>query len=70
MGAEGFDVHEADVARLSPFVRHHVNMPGRSCFQLPGLPGVCARCASLGGGRASVAGRLAFPKLVTLPSGW
>ena len=37
MGAEGFDVHEADVARLSPFVRHHVNMPGRSCFQLPGL---------------------------------
>ena len=39
MGAEGFDVHEADVARLSPFVRHHVNMPGRSCFQLPGLPG-------------------------------
>ena len=33
---------------MSPFVRHHVNMLGRYCFQLPGLPGVCARCASLG----------------------
>jgi hypothetical protein len=55
MGAEGFDVREADVTRLSPFVRHHVNMPGRSCFQLPGLPGACARCASLG--RASFGGR-------------
>ena len=30
---------EADVASLSRFVRHHVNMLGRSCFQLPGLPG-------------------------------
>lgn len=39
MGAEGFDVHEADVARLSPFVRHHMNMPGRRSFQLPHLPG-------------------------------
>ena len=37
--AEGFDVHEADITHLSPFVRHHVNMLGRSCFQLPGLPG-------------------------------
>lgn len=37
--ADGFDVREEDVARLSPFVRHHVNMPGRYSFQLPGLPG-------------------------------
>ena len=41
-------LRKADVARLSPFVRHHVNMPGRYSFQLPDLPGVCARCASLG----------------------
>ncbi|MFD9286530.1 hypothetical protein ACFWD7_57295 [Streptomyces mirabilis] len=32
-------VREADVARLSPFVRHHVNMLGRYSFQLPELPG-------------------------------
>ena len=32
-----------------PFVRHHVNVLGRDSFQLPGLPGVCARCARLGG---------------------
>jgi hypothetical protein len=40
-------VHEADIARLTPFARHHVNMLGRYSFQLPGLAGVCARCASL-----------------------
>jgi len=28
-----------DVARLSPFVRHHINMLGRYAFQLPDLPG-------------------------------
>ncbi|MGW0791927.1 hypothetical protein ACWD04_27820 [Streptomyces sp. NPDC002911] len=27
------------MARLSPFVRHHVNMLGRYSFQLPELPG-------------------------------
>jgi hypothetical protein len=37
--ADGFDVREEDVARLSPFVRHHVNMLGRYSFQLPELPG-------------------------------
>jgi hypothetical protein len=31
-------VREQDVARLSPFVRHHVNMLGRYSFQLPELP--------------------------------
>ncbi|MFD5437297.1 hypothetical protein ACFWJ4_34745 [Kitasatospora sp. NPDC127067] len=30
---------DEDVARLSPFVRHHVNMLGRYSFQLPALPG-------------------------------
>ncbi|GGU64662.1 hypothetical protein GCM10010211_32150 [Streptomyces albospinus] len=34
-----FDVREEDVARLSPFVRHHINMLGRYSFQLPDLPG-------------------------------
>ncbi|NEA59636.1 Tn3 family transposase [Streptomyces sp. SID13666] len=37
--ADGFDVRDQDVARLSPFVRHHVNMLGRYSFQLPELPG-------------------------------
>lgn len=36
---DGFDVRDEDVARLSPFVRHHVNMLGRYAFQLPDLPG-------------------------------
>lgn len=37
--ADGFNVREEDVARLSPFVRHHINMLGRYSFQLPVLPG-------------------------------
>ncbi|AOP47929.1 Tn3 family transposase [Streptomyces lydicus] len=36
---DGFDVRDEDVARLSPFVRHHINMFGRYSFQLPDLPG-------------------------------
>ncbi|MGW1871487.1 hypothetical protein ACWCPS_38960 [Streptomyces mauvecolor] len=27
------------MARLSPFVRHHINMLGRYSFSLPDLPG-------------------------------
>nr|WP_254395497.1 transposase [Streptomyces sp. AC512_CC834] len=37
--ADGFDVRDEDIARPSPFVRHHVNVLGRYSFQLPGLPG-------------------------------
>lgn len=36
---EGFDLRDQDVARLSPFVRHHVNMLGRYSFLLPDMPG-------------------------------
>lgn len=36
---DGFEVREEDVARLSPFVRDHINMLGRYSFQLPELPG-------------------------------
>lgn len=36
---DGFDVRDEDVARLSPFVRQHINMLGRYSFQLPDLPG-------------------------------
>ncbi|WSM52002.1 transposase (plasmid) [Streptomyces sp. NBC_01708] len=36
---DGFDVRDEDVARLSPFVRQHLNMLGRYSFQLPELPG-------------------------------
>lgn len=37
--AGGFDVRDEDVARLSPFVRHHINMLRRYSFQLHDLPG-------------------------------
>ncbi|MFF1912867.1 Tn3 family transposase [Streptomyces sp. NPDC058239] len=37
--ADGFDVRDEDGARLSPFVLHHINMPGRYPFHLPDLPG-------------------------------
>ncbi|WTG05232.1 transposase (plasmid) [Streptomyces sp. NBC_01590] len=37
--AEGFDVRDEDIARLFPFVRHHVNVLGRYSFQLPDRPG-------------------------------
>ena len=37
--ADGFEVRDEDVARLSPFVRHHVNVLGRYSFQLTELPG-------------------------------
>ena len=37
--ADGHEVRDEDVARLSPFVRHHVNMLGRYSFQLLDLPG-------------------------------
>ncbi len=37
--ADGFDVRDEDVARLSPFVRHHINMMGRYSFHLPEMPG-------------------------------
>jgi hypothetical protein len=37
--ADGFDVRDEDVACLSPFVRHHINMLGRYSFRLPDLPG-------------------------------
>jgi hypothetical protein len=37
--ADGFDVRDEDVARLSPFVRQHINMHGRYSFKLPDLPG-------------------------------
>jgi hypothetical protein len=30
---------DADVARLSPLVRRHLNVHGRSSFALPDLPG-------------------------------
>jgi hypothetical protein len=36
---DGFEVRDEDVARLPPFVRHHINMLGRCSFQLPDLPG-------------------------------
>lgn len=37
--ADGFDVRDGDVSRLSPFVRHHINMLGRYLFHLPDLAG-------------------------------
>lgn len=37
--ADGFEVRDEDVARLSPFVRHHINVLGRYSFALPEMPG-------------------------------
>ncbi|MER5625670.1 Tn3 family transposase [Streptosporangium sp. NPDC002544] len=36
--SDSFDVRDEGVARLSPFVRHRINMLGRYSFQLPNLP--------------------------------
>lgn len=36
--ADGVDVRDDDVAGLSPFVRHHINVLGRYSFHLPDLP--------------------------------
>ncbi|RGD59566.1 hypothetical protein DR950_18800 [Kitasatospora xanthocidica] len=33
-----FDVRDEDVARLSPFVRSHINRLGRCSFRLPVRP--------------------------------
>ena len=52
--AEDFDVREADVARLSPFVRQPMCWAGTPSSS-PTCPGVCTRCASLG--RASFSSR-------------
>jgi hypothetical protein len=37
--ADGFNIRDEDAVRLSPFVRHDINMLGRYPFQLPDLPG-------------------------------
>ncbi len=37
--AQGRPVLGEDVARLSPFVRHHLNVHGKYSFLLPELPG-------------------------------
>jgi Tn3 transposase DDE domain len=31
----GYEVRDEDAARLSPFVRHHINLLGRCSFLLP-----------------------------------
>src|SRR5690606_18797262 len=36
--AEGVDVRDEDVARLSPFIRKHINMLDRRSFSLPEMP--------------------------------
>lgn len=37
--AQGQPVLDEDVARLSPFVRHHINVHGKYSFLLPELAG-------------------------------
>jgi Tn3 transposase DDE domain len=37
--AGGYEVRDEDAARLSPFVRHHINMLGRYSFLTPELAG-------------------------------
>jgi hypothetical protein len=35
LSAGGYEVRDEDAARLSPFVRHHINLLGRYSFLLP-----------------------------------
>ncbi|MFE2875114.1 hypothetical protein ACFXG6_15245 [Streptomyces roseus] len=35
---EGFDARDEGIARLSPIVRHHIDMLGRYSFKLPEPP--------------------------------
>lgn len=37
--AQGYPVLDDEVARLSPFVRRHLNVHGHYSFHLPELPG-------------------------------
>ncbi|NIJ12110.1 hypothetical protein FHU38_002454 [Saccharomonospora amisosensis] len=37
--AGGYEARDDDAARLSPFVRHHINMLGRYSFLTPELAG-------------------------------
>jgi hypothetical protein len=37
--AQGYPVLDDDVARLSPFVRHHLGVHGKYSFLLPDLAG-------------------------------
>ena len=43
--SDGFEVRDEDVARLSPFVRHHINVLGRYSFHFPTCLAECAPCA-------------------------
>jgi hypothetical protein len=37
--SSGYPVRDEDVARLSPFLKQHINMHGRYSFSLPDLAG-------------------------------
>ena len=51
--AEGFDVRDEDVARLSLFVWRRINVLGRCAFRLPGLPGGLRSLRDEGAGEAA-----------------
>ncbi|MGZ6807698.1 MAG: hypothetical protein ACXVGB_11485 [Mycobacteriaceae bacterium] len=53
--AAGHDVRDEDVARLSPFVRHRINMMDRYSFQLLELPDGLRPLSVLAGGESSFA---------------
>lgn len=44
--ANGFDVRDEDVARLSPFVRHHINMLAATPSNCPTCLAACGPCAT------------------------
>lgn len=39
LGSEGYTARGEDVARLSPYMRRHINVHGHYSFQLPNIPG-------------------------------
>ncbi|WP_328400965.1 hypothetical protein [Nocardia sp. NBC_00403] len=46
LSAQDYPVLNADVARLSAFIRDHIGIDGHYAFHLPDLSGIIGRCAT------------------------
>ncbi|GAA2326357.1 hypothetical protein GCM10010246_04900 [Streptomyces cuspidosporus] len=66
--ADGFEVRDQDVARLSPFARQHINMLGRYSFHPSDLPGGMRPLRDPEALRGGVTGRSAPPQGRRRPS--
>ncbi|MFJ4184188.1 Tn3 family transposase [Kitasatospora sp. NPDC089509] len=59
--AGGFDVRDEDVARLSPFVRRHVNRLAGTASCCPRCPAACGRYGDPEQAEARARGRGSYP---------